>query len=106
MIHEEGMQEIAEEIANMVDHGRFYLGNEEIIKPPFRINYTKDTLRVLLYLDDYDIGKFENFSIITKKGNILFYKPDVIEKTEQEGFVVSFSLKLVEDEQKSYVKKK
>ena len=96
MITPEGMQEIAEAIAALVDQGRFYRDGQEINRPPFRVNVEKERIRVLLYLDDSDVGKFEYFSIMSKSGKVLFQKTDSIEKTEPEGLVVAFSLRLQE----------
>ncbi len=98
MITPEGMQEIAETIAALVEEARFYKDGQEISRPPFRINVEKERIRVLIYLDDSDVGRFEYFSIMSKSGKVLFQKTDSIEKTEPEGLVVAFSLRLQEVE--------
>lgn len=94
MINPEGMQEIAQAIVGLIDKGRFYFGNQEIKRPPFRVNIDGTKIRALLYLDDGDIGKFDNFAILSKSGKVLFEKPDSITKQETEGLIVAFSLEL------------
>lgn len=96
MITPEGLNEISQAIVNLIGEGRFYLGSQEIKRPPFRTNIDGNKIRVLLYLDDADIGKFENFAILSKNGKVLFEKPDSIVKQEQEGLIVAFSLELRE----------
>lgn len=96
MITPEGLNEISQAIVDLIGEGRFYLGSEEIKRPPFRTNIDGNKIRVLLYLDDGDIGKFENFAILSKNGKVLFEKPDSITKQEQEGLIVAFSLELKE----------
>lgn len=96
MITPEGLNEISQSIVNLIGEGRFYLGSQEIKRPPFRTNIDGNKIRVLLYLDDSDIGKFENFAILSKNGKVLFEKPDSIVKQEQEGLIIAFSLELRE----------
>ena len=96
MITPEGLNEISQAIVNLIGEGRFYLGSQEIKRPPFRTNIDGNKIRVLLYLDDSDIGKFENFVILSKNGKVLFEKPDSIVKQEQEGLIVAFGLELRE----------
>ncbi len=96
MITPEGLNEISQSIVNLIGEGRFYLGSQEIKRPPFKTSIDKNKIRILLYLDDADIGKFESFSILSKTGKVLFEKPDSIVKQEQEGLIVAFSLELKE----------
>lgn len=96
MITPEGINEVSQAIVGLIGDGRFYLGNQEIKRPPFRVNIDGNKIRVLLYLDDGDVGKFENFAILSKNGKALFEKPDSIVKQEQEGLTVAFSLELRE----------
>lgn len=96
MITPEGIQEIAEAIAGLVGEARFFKDGQEITRPPFKVTVEKERIRVLIYLDDTDVGKFECFSIMSKSGKILFQKTDSIQKTETEGLIVAFSLRLQE----------
>ena len=96
MIPPEGLQEMLEAIADRVDYGRFLHNGQEVQRPPFRVNIDGDRLRVLLYLDDRDVGRFENFAIISKSGKVLMQKPDTIEKTEPEGLMVALLVQLQE----------
>ena len=98
MIPPEGMQEVAAAIAGLVDQGKFFHNGQEVTRPPFRVNIETERIRVLLYLDDLDIGQFEYFSIMTKSGKVLFQKTGLVEKKESEGLVIAFSLQLQEVE--------
>lgn len=93
---EEGMQEIGEAIAALVQEGRCIQNGVARVMPPFRVVAEDSKVKVLFYLSDADVGKFEQFKVYTKNGKRLFAKSGTIEKTEAEGLTVAFVLKLQE----------
>lgn len=98
MIPPEGMQAIGEAISSLVEEGKCIQNGASRTLPPFRVTFEDNAVKVLFYLSDADVGKFEQFEVYTTDGKILFEKPGMIEKTEVEGLTVAFILKLQEVE--------
>jgi len=96
MIPPEGMQAIGEAIAGLAQEGKCIQNGAQRTLPPFRVAAKDGTVKVLFYLTDADVGKFEQFEVYTAVGKRLFEKPGIINKTEAEGLTVAFILKLQE----------
>ena len=99
MIDPEGMIAIGEAIGALVENGKCIHNGDEKILPTFRVTYENSAVRVLFYLTDDDIGTFEQFEVYMADGRRLFKKQGAVEKTEAEGLVVAFILKLQEVEE-------
>lgn len=96
MIPPEGIQAIGEAIAGLVQEGRCIQNGSPRTIPPFRIASEDSAVKVLFYLSDADVGRFEQFEVYTASGKKLFEKPGVVEKAEAEGLTVAFIVKLQE----------
>lgn len=96
MITDEGIQEIAKSILDLVDYAEVQMKTETKQLQLYRTSIDNDTLKIFIMLDDTIVGDIQNIKLIGKSGNILLENPQDIIKNATKGLLVVFSIKVVE----------
>ena len=96
MITQEGIQEIAQSILDLVDYAEIELDGKTKQLQLYRTSIDKDTLKIFIMLDDTIVGDIKNIKLISKSGNVLLENPQEIIKNATKGLLVVFSIKVVE----------
>lgn len=96
MITQEGIQEIAQSILDLVDYAEVQMKTETKELQLYRTSIDKDTLKIFIMLDDTVVGDIKNIKLIGKSGKVLLENPQEIIKNATKGLLVVFSIKVVE----------
>lgn len=96
MITQEGIQEIAKSILDLVDYAEVQMKAETKELQLYKTSINKDTLKVFIMLDDTVVGDIKNIKLIGKSGKVLLENPQEIVKNATKGLLVVFSIKVVE----------
>ena len=96
MITNEGIQEIAQSILDLVDHAEVQMKTETKELQLYRTSIDVDTLKVFIMLDDTVVGDIQNIKLIGKSKKVLLENPQQIVKNATKGLLVVFSIKVVE----------
>lgn len=86
----DGAIRYAELISNEIDKANLIINGEEKTKELYRKKVDGNTITILIYLQDNDIGVIENIQLIAEDGTILHERADIIKKDGREGFLVGF----------------
>jgi succinylglutamate desuccinylase len=96
MITQEGIQEIAQSILDLVDYAEVQMKDETKQLQLYKTSIDGDTLKIFIMLDDTVVGDIKNIKLIGKSGNVLLENPQEIIKNATKGLLVVFSIRVVE----------
>ena len=97
MIGNEVMKDIIKNISEMIDHGEASINNNVVTVPIYKMVIDESKIKVYLYFDDKIEGKFENFKLISKNGNVFAIKPEAIIKSGNAGLLMHFEIDVREE---------
>lgn len=96
MLTAQGINEIAESIANLIGSGKYDLEGISKDTPIYKTSVEDNKIMIYLYFEDELSGSFSNFKLISKKGNEFAVKPEVIVKPNTKGLLVRFTFEVKE----------
>lgn len=96
MITQEGFNESAQAIKNLISHATYELNGITVQKNIYAISVEGGCITIPLYFDDALVGTLSNFKLITKLGNEFAVKTQAIEKPGTKGVFVRFKFNLLE----------
>lgn len=86
----DGAVRYAKLIADEIDRAKLIINGEEKEKTFYKKKVNGNSITILVYLQDNDVGIIDNIKLIAKDGTVLHDKADIIKKDGREGFLVGF----------------
>ena len=96
MITQDGIQEIAQSILDLVDCAEVEMKEETKQLQLYRTSIQDNALKIFIMLDDTVVGDIQNIKLISKSGKVLLDNPQEIVKNATKGLLVVFSIRVVE----------
>mgnify|MGYP006286336911 FL=1 len=92
-----GLNKLAEEIDNFIDHGTYTVDGNKKDTPIYKVTIDGNKLRIFLYLDETEgVGDLSEFELIDADGNVFAEKADSIEKGNLKGLLIAFDFDIQE----------
>lgn len=97
MITSMGLNKLANEIDNFIDHGTYTVDGSKKETPIYKVNVENNKIRIFLYLDETEgVGDLTEFELIDEDGNVFADKADNIEKGDLKGLLIAFDFDIQE----------
>jgi hypothetical protein len=97
VITNDGLNKLANEIENCIDHGTYTVDGQKKDTPIYKVSVDGNKIRIFLYLDETEgIGTLSEFELIDEDGDVFAEKADSIEKGDLKGLLVAFDFNIQE----------
>ena len=97
MITSSGLNKLATEIDNFIDHGTYTVDGQKKDTPIYKVTVDGSKLRIFLYLDETEgVGDLSEFELIDEDGAVFAEKADSIEKGDLKGLLLAFDFDIQE----------